>query len=388
MPTLPGLLVRVTAKGHMTYMLRARWRSKGSSTRRELGEVGAISLADARNKALRWHELLRQGIDPTEHERQQRRAARSAQDNTFEAVVEEYLKRHVHDQRRAAEVERTVRRELLPQWGDRPVTAIARRDVIELVERIVDRKAKYQAHATFTVIRSFFNWAINRGIYGLETSPCDRVKPAQLIGARKPRLRVLDDHELRALWRAAEAMGYPYGDAVKLLALTGARKSEVAAATWREFDLVARLWTIPQERFKSDSPHRVPLSEAAVAVLESLPRFKSGDHLFSTTFGKKPIGGFANYKVRLDDLMRDELGKFPGFVLHDIRRTVRTRLSELRIPEHVAERIIGHAAKGLARVYDQHRYLDEMREALDAWAARLQAIIDPPPANVVPLRKG
>jgi len=73
-------------------------------------------------------------------------------------------------------------------------------------------------------------------------------------------------------------------------------------------------------------------------------------------------------------------------VNHDIRRTVRTRLSELRVPEPVVERVIGHAAKGLARVYDQHRYASEMREALDAWEKRLIALVAPPPGNVVPLR--
>jgi integrase len=149
-----------------------------------------------------------------------------------------------------------------------------------------------------------------------------------------------------------------------MLLLTGQRRNEVARARWCEFDLSNRLWTIPAERYKSKVTHVVPLSDAMMELLEQLPRWSwTGDFLFSTTGGRLPIGGFSKSKRRLDTAMGVE-----GFVLHDLRRTVRTRLSELRIPEHVAEMVIGHSKRGLARVYDQHRYIEEMRAALKAWA--------------------
>ena len=102
-------------------------------------------------------------------------------------------------------------------------------------------------------------------------------------GCRKPssaknkRQRVLTDTEMRALWQAAEKLGYPYGDLFRLLALTGQRKSEVAEAPWREFDLNKRLWTIPPERMKGDAAHEVPLTDDVMAILEALPRFNNGD---------------------------------------------------------------------------------------------------------------
>ena len=80
--------------------------------------------------------------------------------------------------------------------------------------------------------------------------------------------------------------------------------------------------------------------------------------------------------------------QFPPWVIHDIRRTVRTRLASLRVPDMVAEMVIGHGRKGIQRVYDQHSYEDEMREALELWAARLRDIVTPPPENVVRLKKG
>jgi integrase len=215
------------------------------------------------------------------------------------------------------------------------------------------------------------------------------VKPAQLIAEKKPRQRVLSDDEIRAFWRATEKLGYPLGPLFRMLLLTGQRKSEVAEAQWAELDLTAKLWTVPPERFKSDSAHIVPLTGDVIKLLQPLPRFKKGDCLFSSVHGTAPVNGFSKAKQRLDKLMLEELrkaddkAKLPPFVIHDLRRTLRTKLSSLRIPDAVAEMVIGHGRKGLQRVYDQHKFVDEMREALEAWNARLQVIVDPPPANVI-----
>jgi integrase len=188
-------------------------------------------------------------------------------------------------------------------------------------------------------------------------------------------------------------MGYPFGSMLRVLALTGQRKTEVSDARWPEFDLEAGLWTVPPERFKSGSTHLVSLVPDVVALLRGLPRFKRGDYLFSTTFGTKPVDGFSKAKARLDRLMLEKLreahgekAKLPPFVVHDLRRTVRTRLSKLRVPDTVAEMVIGHGRKGIQRVYDQHKFVDEMREALALWAGQLRDIVEPAPDHVVSLK--
>jgi integrase len=250
------------------------------------------------------------------------------------------------------------------------------------------RPAPYTAHIVLGHVRSLFNWAINRGAYGLETSPCNRIKPAALIGAKEPRQRVLNDAEIAAVWRGTETMGYPFGPLYQLLLLTGARKNEVAGARWGEFDLKKKIWTVPPERFKSNASHLVPLSDQAVSILEALPRFTKGDHVFTTTHGEKPISGFSKGKDRLDRLAKEDIGTSPPWVTHDIRRTVRTRLASLRISDLVVEMVIGHGRKDIQRVYDQHTYESEMREALELWAGRLHDIVTPPPTYVVRLKKG
>src|SRR5262249_47194462 len=173
--------------------------------------------------------------------------------------------------------------------------------------------------------------------------------------------------------------GYPYGPLGKMLLLTAARHSEVSGARWPEFDLNTKVWTVPAERFKSDAPHRVPLTDDVLALLSTLPRFNRGDYVFSMCWGESPTRINHVAKARLDQVVG------PGWVIHDLRRTVRTHLAALRIPDHIAEMVLGHAKRGLQRIYDQHTYETEVREALELWAARLRTILEPTPAKVVPL---
>jgi hypothetical protein len=131
------------------------------------------------------------------------------------------------------------------------------------------------------------------------------------------------------------------------------------------------------------------LCDDALAVLNALPRFE-GDHVFTTTGGVKPVNGFDTAKERADALMLAELrhadrkATLPDFVIHDVRRTVRTGLSAISgISDLVRELVIGHTKPGLHKVYDQFAYVDEKRQALAAWEARLRSIVTPPPPNVV-----
>jgi integrase len=232
------------------------------------------------------------------------------------------------------------------------------------------------------------------------------MKPALVIGKKRKRKRILTDQELSALWHGAKRVAYPYGPVFKLLLLTGLRKSEVAEARWSEFDFEKRLWTIPPERAKSDAAHIVPLTNTTIEILDGLPRFKGGGHLFSASVGnqprkgygkasgRKPVCGFGKAKERLDAAMltvlreSNPLAELAHFVIHDIRRSVRTHLSALPITDTVAELIIGHAQSGLHQIYDQYKYEHEKREALGLWEARLRGIVGPTPtpSNLVALR--
>ena len=204
--------------------------------------------------------------------------------------MEVFIARHVARQRKALDVKREIRRELLPKLGKRPLAEITRKDIATLIGEIRDRPAPRQAHNIFGHVRRFYSWLLSQPEYEdlVAVSPCDRIRANDLIGRETARQRVLSDDELRAVWQAAEATTYPYGPFIKLLLLTGVRRTEASDAHWCEFDLDAALWTIPPERFKSNKVHLIPLSKDAVTLLADLPRWQKGDYVFSTTRRSHP----------------------------------------------------------------------------------------------------
>jgi integrase len=339
---VPWLGVSVSPRGKKSFVMVARFNSR-HPTRRALGK---LTLDAARDKAREWHKQLSRGIDP-----------KRQKSHKFGDVCTDWFK-HIRHQRRADDAERIVRKRL-KDWWSKPIASITKQDVRDAVGAVKDRGTMCAAHQLLAHMRRVFNYAVDEE--HIEHSPCDRVSARRLIGERGVRQRVLNDDELRKLWRASERIGYPYGLLWQLLLATGQRRSDVALACWSEFDFDKALWAIPPERFKSNSAHIVPLSDLAVSLLKSIPR--DGDRLFH-------VNGFGKAKKRLDRFM----GMPPPFVIHDLRRTVRTRLSALTTYE-VAELAIGHGKKGLQRVYDQHEYLDEMRAALTAWSERLSGIV-------------
>ncbi len=273
-------------------------------------------------------------------------------------------------------------------WMDKPLADISPSMVKAAIQAIVDRGAATNAHFLLAVLRGFFNWVIDSGDFNLAVSPCAKIKPTVLIGPRNVRSRVLKDFELAVYWRASDAMGYPFGKLFQLLALTALRRNEASEAQWCEIDLDAKLWEIPGSRMKNGAAHTVPLTDDILALLESLPRFNGGDFVFSTTGGKKPVSGFSKAKARLDALMRADLeaqGKpFEPFIIHDIRRTCRTRFSALPVEDIVRELLVAHARPGLHKVYDLHAYEEEKAHALKLWHVKLSAIIEAKSVDVMP----
>ena len=191
-----------------------------------------------------------------------------------------------------------LHRELVSRWGDRPITDITRADVIGMIEAIADNSPSAARQAWIYTSR-LFGWALNRDIYGLTASPCDRVRIADLIESPKARERVLDTGELRAIWQVTAAGEFPFDPFVRLLILLGCRRGELAGMRRDELDLAAGLWQLSGDRTKNEQPRTIPLSRQAVAILASLPAFP-GPFVFSTISGSRPIIGFTKFKQRLD----------------------------------------------------------------------------------------
>jgi integrase len=384
---LRGFGIRIGDHGGISFFAMARRRGGDRRPIRfTVGRYPALSLVEARDRARDLLRDLQDGIDPRERDAERHRIEAAKRANQFDAVAEEFIKRHVARARTANAIELRVRRELVARWGDRPIADISRADVVAMVDDIVDRGHPEAARQTLVYARRLFGWAIARGL--LERAPTDHIHAKDLIGAKKPRQRLLTEGELRLIWRAAAETPHPNGSYVQLLLLLGVRRTELGQATWNEIDLDRALWTIPRGRMKSDEAHTVPLSPRAVEILRALPRFVSG-YVF-TARGTRALNDFGEVKRRLDlqiaKLNRDQPTE--PWTLHDARRTFRTGLSTLGIAPHIAELCLAHRQPGLTRTYDLHRFDNEKRDALNAWASRLLAIVEPAAGDkVVALRK-
>src|ERR1035437_4201792 len=393
-----GFGVRVNDAGKLTYILNIRYPGEGHPTRRTLGQPGektfpdarVFTLADARDEALRWRGLVKVGKDPKAEQDKAKREAAQKRSNTFAAVAEDFIADMKPTERRRVEVAQAIRRELITAWGKRPIVEITPLDVVAVVKAMKQKGHLHQARNLLGRTRRIFRWAIAQHAYGLERSPCAEIRPSDIIGDRQPRQRILNDAEIRAVWKASGTLGYPYGPLFQMLMLTGQRRSEIAKASRPEIDKKNTALVIPAERMKSNAAHILPLGDQALGVLAGLPKFEAGDYLFSTIFGRKPVDGFSKAKVDLDKAVAAELGEAPKpFTLHDMRRTVRTHLSALPIPQHVAERIIAHTQSELSKTYDLYSFLDEKRHGLALWESRLREIVtptEPQSSNVVDLK--
>jgi integrase len=383
---LRGFGCRASPNGVVSFFAMRCPRGSTKPVRFKLGNFPVMSLSAARQRARSVLVEMQDGIDPRARKAEEARTAAAAKANSFATVAEAFIARHVAGKRTARDIEARIRRELIPRWGEWPITSITRVDVIALVDDIIDRGHREAARQTLTYARRLFGWAVPR--YDLQHAPTDHLKAKDLIGAKRPRSRVLDDRELALIWRACEgpAAAY-YGPFIRLLLLTGVRRSELGGAIWLEVDeLASGRWAIPAARRKTDEAYTVFLAPAAVAILRTLLDRRPLPRGTDLVLGARIH--YVRAKTYLDCRIAALNGGEPlaPWRLHDLRRSFRTNLSRLGIAPHVAELCIGHRQPGLHRVYDQYRYADEQRHAFEAWAAHVLRLVEPPAKVVIPLR--
>ncbi len=372
-----GFGLKVTSAGSKSYLLQYRMGGRGYPTRRyAIGPHGAFTPDQARKRAQELRAIVSGGSDPGLLKAEKRKQAQVLARETFGLFAEEYIKRECPRLKRGDAIVSIIRRELLPHWGNRLISELRRRDAIALTDALIDAGNPAAAHKLHQVIKRIGNWLVERD--ELETSPFASWKTPT---TKTERSRVLADKEIAALWLTWNDIDYPFGAVAKLLLLLGQRRDEVARMQWSEVDLDAAEWTLPPERTKSQRAHLVPLPDTAVALLHDAPRFR-GEFVFSTTGGYRPVGGFSKIKKRVD-----AASGVRGWWWHDLRRTCRTGMAALGVPDVVAERVLNHQPQGLVKTYNLHDYAGEKREALDRWAQRVAEIVTPPPANVVGLRR-
>ncbi len=386
-PATPGLQLRVRAKRNSfsrTWLLRYRWGRE--SVRIAIGHVPATSLAEARERAWELRKVIDNGIDPRKAGLTRvRRAvpptvslpAHGAAPNSIEALVEEFLTRFIAPHRKhPQEVRRILEKEVLATWRGRDARTVKPREVLELLDGIVDRGSPVMANRVASLLTQLFKYGVHR--QRIESTP------VQLLyapgGQEKPRNRALSDAELAALLTHLDELmsRAPRTIAtIRIILHTACRRSEIALARWSHFHLddESPSWRIPPELSKTGVECITPLVPTAVMELK---RLKRNAGRTPWVFPNEDAEDAADPKILTRSLNRHlpalAAKHIQPFTLHDLRRTVRTGLARLKVAPHIAERVLNHAQPGIIAAYDVHAYLDEKREALQQWAAHLSSL--------------
>jgi integrase len=254
---------------------------------------------------------------------------------------------------------------VLPKWRDTDLASIRRADVRDLIDGIDGIVAPGRA---LTIIRTLFRYAMGRD--WVDASPAEAIpNPSQDI----PRDRYLDMKEVGAVHQAAEMLGYPFAGFLKLLMLTGQRRTEVASMRWADLDLDAGTWVLQGEDTKSARAHLVPLAPQAIELLKATPQF--GPFVWSSD-GETHIKCYSQGKKKLDTLLAAQGIELKPWRLHDLRRTAATHMVRLGASEHVVGRVLNHAPQGVtARTYALHSYEPEKRMAHTKWADDIDRVM-------------
>jgi integrase len=392
-----GFGVRVLPSGVKTWFFI--YRFDGKRRFMNLGHYPSVSLKDAGKKYRDAFDLYEQGKDPLtlfEQSKDERSKA-----PTIALLTADYIERHAKRFKRSwEEDERILNKEVVAAWGKKKAEDITKRDVINLLDKIIERGAPAMANNAFQVIRKMFNFATEKDL--LKFSPCIGVK---LPSPKVARDRVLSLDEIKTLWLNLEkcAMSDDAKRALKLILVTAQRPGEVAGIHAGEID--GRWWTIPAERAKNGNSHRVYLTDEA---LELIGDTTGKGFVFPTPHKAKErsIDGHALAVAVLRNLafpVADEKGKpvmgkdgkqvtetrfgIGKFTPHDLRRTAATFMAESGEMDEVIDAIMNHAKQGVIKVYNQFKYDVQKRAALETWARKLAAITTGTASNVIPMRR-
>lgn len=366
-----GLGLRVSQTGTKTFFYRHH--ANGKQYRHTLGHYPTMSLADARAEVLGMQSKIRKGEFPVEEE--------PSDDITFKELHEIYKKILLPTMREKSQDFHNwvVNSKILPVFGDQPIDEITKKDVVRMLDKIaIENETPTTANRTRARLHHIFEFAVDRGY--IETNVVSSTKPYK--GGETQRERYYDELETKAIWEVIEKQNEPVRSYLKIITLTGQRRTETLNMRWqdierlKENDFEGWVWRIPPEKSKSKREHIVPLSLFAHEVIENL-RQDYCEFVFASRFKDGVTIGLKTVKRAVKNI-KEETGI--NFRLHDMRRTVATHMAKNGVSAEVLSRVLNHKSGGggnvITRIYNRHSYLPEKKEALNLWGKKLQEIIE------------
>ena len=373
--TVPGFGVRARLGGSKVYVVQY---TIGEKTRRmSLGKVDLQEVGKARETAKNILAKVRLGQDPAAQKKQNRSQA----SDTFGKLVDTYLAFKETELRGGSYDQ--VRRHLktnVKSLHALPLSSIDQRMIADKLNGVAKTSGAVTANRTRASLSAMFTWAMGEGL--ALSNPVTNTNKRE----EKSRERVLTDDELRTVWQAAG--DDHHGAIVKLLMMTGQRRGEIGGLRWSEIDLDRNLILLPGERTKNALPHELPVTSTVRSIIESQTKTEGRDFIFG--FGEGAYSGWSRAKEALDEAVAESGNTVPAFTLHDIRRSVATRMADIGVPPHVIEAVLNHVSGhkgGVAGIYNRALYTAEKAQALARWDEYLSALITRRKSNIKPLKR-
>jgi len=392
-PELRGLYLRVPPMGPITFSAVAR-DPYGKQTWATIGTTAELGINEARDRARTVIRRIKDGKPAFEPV--------PVKPDSYEAVATKYLELYVAKKglRSAPEIERLLRKFVFPHWGERDFVSIRRSDISKLLDNI-EKDSAWNADHVLSVTRKISKWHATRD----EDYSSPFVEGMRRTRSEdRERDRILNDDELRKVWKAAEGKtdkpsgsskqeevtdaaeppGGTFGALVRVLLLTAQRRGAVVNMKWD--DLKDGVWEIATEDRMKGTADAVQLPKHALSIIEAQPKFKSNPYIFAAARGNGPLNGFNKRKASFDKICG-----VSDWTLHDLRRTARSLMGRAGISDEHAEHTLGHKLQGVKKVYNRYDYFKEKSDALVELAAQIDLIVNPPADNVrvfKPKRRG
>ncbi|MCP4764244.1 MAG: tyrosine-type recombinase/integrase [archaeon] len=361
----PGLRMYVTPSGTKTFQFQVRSKELGKIVSRILGKYPALKINEAREQAAGLLSEVNAGVDIESKKRDDLR--KRLLDPTVKEFAKEFIEKYSMLKKRTwQEDQRILNKDVIPVIGNLQMTGVKKRDIVSVLDRVQDRGAMIACNRTLAVVSKMFNFALERDV--IESFPVYGIKKR---GEERSRDRILSDDEIKLLWKSLGNTSVSM--LLKFLLITGQRTGEIRQMLFSEIE--NDVLTIPSKRTKNKLIHIVPLSTMALHIVNEMKKISKSDFVFP---GRAKVGGVDKCldKNAAAHHFRKFLLNFDWnrTTVHDLRRTVRSNLSKLRVRKTVAERILNHKEQGVAGVYDRHDYLEEKKEALQKWSDKLNKI--------------
>jgi integrase len=382
-----GLFLQISRYGTASWVFR--YRMAGRLREMGLGSLDTIGLADARERARKAREQRLDGFDPIERRKAARLSAQldTAKAITFKDSAKRYITAHQpawRNSKHAAQWGSTLETYVYPVFGGIAVQAVDVGLVSKAIEPIWTTKPETASRVRGR-IESILDWATARG-YRQGENPArwrghlENLLPASSKVRRVEHHAALPYPEIGAFIAELQQQEGISGRALEFAILTAARTGEVIGARWDEINIAERLWTIPGDRMKAGKEHRVPLSDAVLAIVEKMAESRQGDFVFPGGNVGRPLSNMA-FLMLLRRMGRDDL------TAHGFRSSFRDWAAErTNFPAEVAEMALAHAVSDkVEAAYRRGDLFQKRRQLAEAWAKFCAAA--PSAGNIVPLRK-